>query len=99
MNRKENLHMWSAYEPLSGLELEKEHNSDLILLDVNLPGMDGFGVLKYLRQRKATSNSPVISISANAMPKELKAGFDDYITKPIDIRALLQAVDNKHNVN
>jgi len=89
-------HYW---EPLLGLELAAENNPDLILLDINLPGMDGFEVLKLLRQRDVTRNTPVIAISANAMPKDIergmKAGFDDYITKPINIQTLLTAVDDK----
>lgn len=92
-----NIHMWSAHEPMLGLELAAEHKPDLILLDINLPGIDGFEVLKHLRQRGATRNTPVIAISANAMPRDiekgLEAGFDEYITKPIDVTALLHAVD------
>ncbi len=94
-----NIHMWSAHEPMLGLELAAENNPDLILLDINLPGMDGFEVFKLLKNRKQTKNTPVIAISANAMPKDiekgLEAGFADYITKPIDIHALLAAVDDK----
>ncbi|MEN8169826.1 MAG: ATP-binding protein [Pseudomonadota bacterium] len=92
------VHMWSAHEPLLGLELAAEHNPDLILLDINLPGMDGFEVLRQLRQREATLEATVIAISANAMPRDiergLEAGFNDYITKPIDIKALMQAVES-----
>jgi len=99
LGRLPNIHMWSAHEPLLGLELAAENNPDLILLDINLPGMDGFEVLKLLRQRDVTRNTPVIAISANAMPKDIergmKAGFDDYITKPINIQTLLTAVDDK----
>lgn len=92
-----NIHMWSAHAPQLGLDLAEENNPDLILLDINLPGMDGFEVLKILKQREVTRNTPVIAISANAMPKDIEkgldAGFDDYITKPINIRELLQTVD------
>lgn len=99
LSRLPNLHMWSAHEPLLGLELAAENRPDIILLDINLPGMDGFEVLKLLRQREATRNTPVIAISANAMPKDIEkgfaAGFDDYITKPININALLKTVDDK----
>ena len=103
LGRRPDIHMWSAHEPLLGLELAAEHKPDLILLDINLPGMDGFEVLKQLRQQEATSNTPVIAISANAMPvdieKGLQAGFDDYITKPIDVTALLHTVDMKLSEN
>jgi len=95
---RSNIHMWSAHEPLLGLELAAEHKPDLILLDINLPGMDGFEVLKNLRKHEATLNTPVIAISANAMPRDIEkgmgAGFNDYITKPVDVKKLLQAVEN-----
>ncbi len=101
LGRLPNLHMWSAHEHMLGLELAAENNPDLILLDINLPGMDGFEVLKLLRQRDGTRNTPVIAISANAMPKDiergLEAGFDDYITKPINIHKLMLAVSEKLN--
>lgn len=94
-----NLHMWSAPEPLLGLELAMEHLPDLILLDINLPGMDGYEVLKHLRSKDVSKNIPVIAISANAMPKDLKkgaaAGFDGYITKPVNVKELLEKVGSK----
>jgi PAS domain S-box-containing protein len=97
MARLPNIHMWSASEPMLGLELAVEHNPDLILLDINLPGMSGFEVLDFLRQREGTRDTPVIAISANAMSDDIKrgmdAGFDDYITKPIDINRLMIAVE------
>ncbi len=99
LGRIENLYMWTAHEPMLGLELAAEYKPDLILLDINLPGMDGFDVLTQLRQREATRETPVIAISANAMAKDvekgLQAGFDDYITKPIDVAVLLQTVRDK----
>ena len=99
LGRLPNLHMWTAHEPMLGLEVAATNKPDLILLDINLPGMDGFEVLKLLKGRDGTKNTPVIAISANAMPKDiekgLEAGFDDYITKPIDINRLLLAVDEK----
>lgn len=94
-----NLHMWSAHEPMLGLELAAANKPDLILLDINLPGLDGFEVLKLLKDRDGTRNTPVVAISANAMPKDIEkgreAGFDDYITKPINIKELLSVVEEK----
>ena len=99
MGRLSGVQMLSAHEPMLGLDLAVEHNPDLILLDINLPGMSGFDVLKELRKRNSTQNIPVIAVSANAMPKDIEkgiaAGFDDYITKPIDVTQLLLAVDKK----
>ena len=98
LNQVSHIHMLSAHEPSLGLELAAEHNPDLILLDINLPGMDGFEVLRQLRQQEATRDTTVIAITSNAMPGDiergLEAGFDDYITKPIDVKVLLQAVDS-----
>lgn len=94
-----NLHMWSAPEPLLGLELASEHIPNLILLDINLPGMDGYEVLEKLRSQEKTKDIPVIAISANAMPKDIekakKAGFNSYITKPVNVRELLTEVESK----
>lgn len=91
-----NVHMLSAHEPVLGLDLAEEHIPDLILLDINLPGMNGYEVLKKIRQRDGNKHTPVIAISANAMPghiqKGMDAGFDDYITKPIDVNNLLHTI-------
>ena len=86
-----------ASEPITGLEMANKLQPDLILLDINLPSIDGYEVLKRLRQQESTQNIPVIAVSANAMKKDIErglaAGFNDYITKPIDIKALLDSVD------
>ena len=80
-----------------GLEFAHAHRPDLILLDINLPGMDGYEVKRRLDADEATAGIPVVAISANAMPQDLEkgraAGFADYLTKPIDIRRLEAAVD------
>ncbi len=100
--KKTNIHMWSAPEPRLGLELAAEHKPQIILLDINLPGMNGFEVLQHLRSRAETRETPIIAISANAMPddieKGLAAGFDDYITKPIDMKLLLKAIERNLNI-
>lgn len=97
LGRRSNIHMISAEEPVQGIDLAESTVPDLILLDINLPGIDGYEVLKRLRKNKVTVNIPVVAISANAMPQDikkgLKAGFYDYITKPIDISSLLQTID------
>ena len=96
------LHMWSAPEPLLGLELAIEHLPDLILLDINLPGMDGFEVLEQLRNNEISKDIPIVAVSANAMPKDIlkakNAGFNDYVTKPINIKELLDVVEKKLSV-
>jgi len=87
-----------ASEAFLGIELAISHQPDLILMDINLPGMDGFSALEKLQDNKKTSQIPVIAISANAMPEDIqkgnKAGFIDYITKPIDVEKLLEVINN-----
>ena len=89
----------SAADPVLGLELVSTHQPDLILLDINLPGLSGFKVLERLKNDERTCNISVIAISANALPgdisKGLEAGFDHYITKPINIKKLLKIIDEK----
>ncbi|MFA6120003.1 MAG: ATP-binding protein [Sideroxydans sp.] len=92
---------YSAYEALRGLELAFEKCPDLILLDINLPGMDGFEALKRLRKDERTRSIPVYAVSANAMAHDIEnallAGFDSYITKPINAKAFTEAVKQALN--
>lgn len=97
LGRRKDIKLWSAHEPGLGLELAIRHKPDLVMLDINLPGMDGYGVLAQLRQQAATREVPVIAISANAMPKDIEkgreAGFAHYLTKPINIVELIETVN------
>jgi len=92
-----NITFLDASEALLGIELAISHQPDLILMDINLPGMDGFKALEKLQQNETTVHIPVIAISANAMPKDIengkKSGFKEYITKPIDVKNLLEIVE------
>ncbi len=89
--------MMSAHTGEMGLELAHKHHPDAILLDINLPGMDGFEVLKHLRETPDTSKIPVLGLSANDTLQHLdrasEAGFFKYIVKPLDIKQFLQSVD------
>lgn len=80
-----------------GLALARERRPDIILLDIHLPGMDGYEVLQRLRADPGLRDIPVIALSADAMPHDvqrgLAAGFDRYIAKPVDLNALLGAID------
>ncbi|NNJ90176.1 MAG: response regulator, partial [Gammaproteobacteria bacterium] len=82
----------SALTSFEGLEIAMTSSPDLILLDINMPDMDGYQVLEQLKASNKTANIPVIAVSANAMSeniaKGLEAGFHDYLTKPIDINKL-----------
>jgi len=93
----EGIELITAQESYLGHELIKLHTPDLIMLDINMPGMNGFELLEMLKQSPATRNIPVIAISANAMQtdveKGLKAGFIEYITKPIVVSNLLETIN------
>ena len=79
-----------------GFDLAREHQPDLILLDLHLPDIPGDEVLRRLREDPATRRIPVIMISADAMPAQvdrlLKAGACAYLTKPLDIKKFLDHV-------
>jgi PAS domain S-box-containing protein len=83
--------------PMLGLQMVVDERPDLILLDIQLPGMDGFEVLRRLRLTDAGRHVPVIAVSANAMAHDvehgLAAGFMRYLTKPLDMQELLAAVE------
>ena len=70
---------------------------DLILMDINLPGISGFDAMKLIRAGPTTAHIPVVAVSANAMPLDvergLKAGFFRYITKPIRVSEFMEAVN------
>ncbi len=69
----------------------------MILMVINLPGMSGIQALKILREDPLTAHIPVLAISANAMPHDIKkgleAGFFRYITKPIDVNEFMDALN------
>lgn len=96
LGRLPNLNVLTAVEPVLGIELAIKHLPDLILLDINLPGMNGYDVLKCLKESEITKDIPVVAISANAMTKDIEkgiqAGFMEYIVKPVDVTKLLQIV-------
>ncbi len=79
-----------------GLEMARARRPALILMDIHLPGMDGFAALTHLRADPATGEIPVIALTASALPDErdeiLAAGFDGYETKPISLKRLEEVV-------
>ena len=89
--------MLSAPTPQLGLELAVAHRPDVIVLDLNLPGMTGGELLQRLKALPETCAIPVIALSAAAFPRDVKrgleAGFFRYVTKPIDVGVFLSAVD------
>jgi CheY-like chemotaxis protein len=95
--RHPGLRLLTAVNGSSGIEIARLSQPDVILMDINLPGINGFEVLKILREDQLTAHIPVIAISANAMPfdiaKGLKAGFLRYITKPINVKEFMEALN------
>ncbi len=91
--RDQGIRLLTASQPGLGLELARAHQPAMILLDINLPDMDGYAVMQCLRESPLTRDIPVVAISANAMPSDLErgraAGFVDYLTKPLDIEHLM----------
>lgn len=87
--------LW-AHMPRRGIELATAHRPDLILLDIHMPDLDGYQVLEQLRQVPELKNTPVVAITANAMPSDvahgLRAGFTDYLTKPLDSSTFLPTI-------
>ena len=83
--------------PEKGLAMALLHLPDLLLLDIQLPGIDGFEVMARLRADPRTRGIPVVAVSANAMESDIeaarKAGFADYVTKPLHLQRLLAVVD------
>ena len=98
LSQYEGVEMFSAPEPQLGLELALAHLPDVILLDINLPGMDGYRVMKKLREHGSTTSIPVVAISANAMPRDVErgrqAGFYEYLTKPINVMNLMTVLED-----
>ena len=88
-----------AVDAEQGLAMATAERPDLILMDLGLPGIDGWEATRRLKAEPATKDIPVIAVSAHAMTgdreKALEAGCDDYDTKPIDfsrLRAKIQAL-------
>ena len=82
----------------AAIELAGERHPDLILMDVNLPQMDGHAAREILNADASTRQIPIIAVTSSAMKgdreKLLSAGFDGYISKPLDIKELLRGVES-----
>ena len=87
----------SAPDARLGIELARAHAPQLILMDINLPGLNGFDALAILKSDPVTARIPVVALTANAMPGDVSrgvaAGFFRYVTKPIEVARLNEAVD------
>ena len=95
--RRPDLRLLSATDGNSGIELARREQPEVILMDINLPGISGIQALKILREDPLTAHIPVLAISANAMSTDIKkgmdAGFFGYLTKPIKVSEFMEALN------
>jgi PAS domain S-box-containing protein len=95
--RRPNLRLLTAVNGTSGVELARTAQPDVILMDINLPDINGYEALRILRSDPRTVNIPVVALTANAMKRDiqkgLQAGFFLYITKPINVNAFMEALN------
>ena len=79
-----------------GVRLAREHRPDLVLMDIQLPDIDGISALRLLREDAALDAIPVVAVSASVMPddqqKIVTSGFDAFITKPINLKQFRETV-------
>jgi len=98
MAKHSDYNLLNAVNAEDGLEIAKSEQPDLILLDINLPGMDGFSALRELQNNPNTHHIPVIAVTANAMQRDIdramEAGFVDYLTKPITITRFFNVLNH-----
>lgn len=82
---------------LEALRMAAANHYDLILMDMQMPGLDGYATVRALRDALPTSTTPIIAVTANSMPgdrdRSLSAGCTEHIAKPIDTRDLLRIVN------
>ena len=95
--RRADLRLLSAADGNLGVEFARAYQPDVILMDINLPGMSGLEAMRLLRADPLTARIPIIALSANAVPhdieKSLAAGFFSYLTKPIKVDRFMEALD------
>jgi PAS domain S-box-containing protein len=87
-----------AQSGLEALQRAQESDPDLFVMDVQLPGIDGLEVIRRLRAQPEFANTPIIVLTANAMPGDrvssLAAGANEYLSKPVSLKVLLQTIQN-----
>ncbi|MDB5810901.1 MAG: Histidine kinase [Betaproteobacteria bacterium] len=95
--RRPDIRLVSARDGISGIEMAHAEKPDVVLMDINLPGISGIEALHVLASDPATAHIPVIALSANAMPRDiekgLEAGFFRYLTKPIRVNEFMETLD------
>ena len=96
--RRTDLRLLTARDGMSGIALARAALPNVILMDINLPGISGTKALQFLQEDAVTAHIPVVALSANALPRDiekgLEAGFFRYLTKPIKINVFMQTLDD-----
>jgi PAS domain S-box-containing protein len=94
---RSDIELFTAVNGTLGVELSRSLQPDLILMDINLPGINGLEALKILREDPSTIHIPVIALSANAMLRDIElgieAGFFHYLTKPIKVKEFMETLN------
>ncbi len=95
--RRPDIRLLTARDGLSGVAIARASLPDVILMDINLPGISGVKALRILADDPATTHIPVVALSANAIPRDiekgLEAGFFRYLTKPIKVNEFMDTLD------
>ena len=95
--RRPDLRLLSAADGDLGVEYARVYQPEVILMDINLPGISGIEAMTILRADPSTAHIPIIALSANAVPRDIeagiKAGFFNYLTKPIKVDQFMAALD------
>ena len=95
--RRPDIRLLSAVDGYRGIKIARKVVPDVILMDINLPGISGLQALKILAEDPATAHIPVIALSANAVPRDiqkgLEAGFFKYLTKPIKVAEFMSTLE------
>jgi PAS domain S-box-containing protein len=95
--RRPDIRLLSARDGISGVAIARESRPDVVLMDINLPGISGIEALRILADDPTTAHIPVVALSANAMPRDiekgLEAGFFRYLTKPIKVNEFMNTLD------
>lgn len=87
----------STHDSREVASIFNKHDFDLVLLDINMPDMNGYEVLEQLRQTDQFNNAQVVAVTGNAYPEDVKKGLDlgfsDYLTKPMRMNTLFDLID------
>jgi CheY-like chemotaxis protein len=97
ISRRPDIRLLTAGDGMRGIEIARASRPDVILMDINLPGISGIQALGMLAEDPATARIPVVALSANAVPRDiakgLEAGFFRYLTKPIKVDEFMDTLD------